>query len=102
MNRNELAITICQSIDSHPSWSSDVSELKEPVKLKAVPTFRGSISESAGSVYSSKFDREYKVSEVLSAAIYLSEKAGRKVRDIREKGWPCFTYLVVFDFISYM
>jgi len=55
------------------------------VLMLFVYTFRGSISESAGSVYSSKFDREYKVSEILSAAIYLSEKAGRKVRDIREK-----------------
>ena len=37
-------------------------------------------------MYGSKYDREYKVSEVLSAAIYLSEKAGKLVRDIREKG----------------
>ncbi|KAL5256632.1 hypothetical protein ACHWQZ_G011775 [Mnemiopsis leidyi] len=48
-------------------------------------TFRGSISEGTSSIYGSKYDREYKVSEVLSAAIYLTEKAGRLVRDIREK-----------------
>lgn len=57
------------------------------VLMLFVYTFRGSISESAGygSEYGSKYDREYKVSEVLSAAIFLSEKAGRLVKDIREK-----------------
>ena len=53
-------------------------------------------------MYGSKYDREYKVSEVLSAAIYLSEKAGKLVRDIREKGSTrVIVFLVSLNFILY-
>lgn len=46
---------------------------------------RGSISDTASSVYSrAKFEKEYKISDILSAAIYLTEEAGRRVRAIRE------------------
>jgi len=55
------------------------------VLMLFVYTFRGSISEQTSAVYATKYDRDYKISEVLSAAIYLTEKAGRKVREIREE-----------------
>ena len=39
------------------------------------------------------------MSEVLSAAIYLTEKAGRLVRDIREKGFYFVFFSVFFFFL---
>lgn len=48
-------------------------------------TFRGSISEQTSGIYNTKFEREYKISEVLSAAIYLTEKGGRRVKEIRDE-----------------
>ena len=52
---------------------------------------RGSIAETVETVHqtmanSDKFVRGYKISEILSAAIYLAEEAGNKVRTIRETG----------------
>lgn len=81
---NKLIIQTCIYCILYSLYSTKLSnERCSPPRSGSNEVEEG--GDAPGRVHS-KFDRGYKISEVLSAAIFLTELAGTRVREIRESG----------------